>query len=102
MEALSFFPPDTDERKGREEITRRLKAILPFFEESLAAETLYRHGTCRRYGPARPGRRLLQWHMRTGYLPQIFSHRQVSFLRNEDYTIVTLSEGLISGLWAVS
>jgi len=78
-----------------------VRTVLPFLDESLAAEPVYRSGTVARFTRERLDRRQREERLGWGWRTSVFSSAPFIFLRNEDYAAVGLTEGLLSGALAV-
>jgi hypothetical protein len=100
LEALGFFPAG-EAAAGRELLLERVRTVLPFLDESLAAEPVYRSGTVARFTRERLDRRQREERLGWGWRTSVFSSAPFIFLRNEDYAAVGLTEGLLSGALAV-
>jgi len=101
LEALGFFPHD-GAAGAREQLLASVRTIIPFLDESLAGEPVFRAGAAPRYTQERLGRGQRAERLATGWRTSIFHLPPFTFLRNEDYASVGLAEGLISGLIALA
>jgi hypothetical protein len=101
LEALGFFAP-AEADAGREHILRCVRTIMPFLDESLVGEPVYRSGPAPRFTQERLGRGQREERLMAGWRTSIFHQPPFTFLRNEDYASTGLAEGLISGLVALA
>ena len=101
VEALGFFPPGAA-GAGREQLLASVRTVLPFFDESLVAEPVYRSGGAGRFAHERLERRQREERLRTGWRTSVFALPPFTFLRNEEYASVGLTEGLLSGALAIA
>jgi hypothetical protein len=101
LEALGFFPPEAA-AAGRLHLMDRVRTIVPFLDESLAGEPLYRTGTAPRFSRPRLDRGQREERLAAGWRTSIFRHAPFTFLRNEDYASTGLAEGLLSGALALA
>lgn len=101
LEALGFFAPEEVEG-GREHLLRCVRTIMPFLDESLAAEPVYRSGGAPRYRQERVDRGQREERLAAGWRTSIFHAPPFTFLRNEEYAAVGLAEGLLSGSIALA
>ena len=101
LEVLGFFAP-ADTAGAREHLLARVRTIIPFLDESLVGEPVFRTGSAPRYTQERLDRGQREGRLATGWRTSIFHQPPFTFLRNEDYASVGLAEGLISGLIALA
>jgi hypothetical protein len=101
LEAIGFFP-GPEAAGGREQLLGRLRSIMPFLDESLIGEPVYRTGPAPRFARERLDRGQREARLAAGWRTSIFHQPPFTFLRNEDYASVGLAEGLLSGLIALS
>lgn len=101
IEALGFFT--AGEADGaRERLLGRVRTILPFLDESLVGSPDYHGGVALRFSQRRLGRAQRAERLAVGCQTAIFHQPPFTFLRNEDYASVGLTEGLLSGLVALA
>lgn len=100
MEAIAFFPHGAA-AKGREHLLDRVRAVMPFLDESCVGAVEYRTGPAVRYTHERLTFRQREERIGTGWRPALFNHQRFTFLRNEEYAAVGLAEGIISGALAL-
>ena len=101
VEALGFFPAGAA-GSGREQLLRSVRTVLPFLDESLVAEPVYRSGSAARFTRERLERRQREERLRTGWRTSAFTLPPFTFLRNEEYATVGLTEGILSGALAIT
>ena len=101
LEALGFFPPAGAEG-ARERLLARVRTVIPFLDESLIGEPVFRSGSAPRYTHENLDRGQREERLATGWRTSIFHQPPFTFLRNEDYASVSLAEGLISGAIALA
>lgn len=101
LEALGFYSPE-DAAGGRELLLARVRTIMPFLDESLAGDPIYRTGPAPRFTQNRLDRRQREERIATGWRTSILHQPPFTFLRNEDYASCGLAEGLLSGLIALA
>jgi hypothetical protein len=99
VEALGFFPDP--EGTGQERLLARVRSVLPFFDESLAAQPSYRSGSAPRYLRERLDRSHREERLGAGWRTPAFTLSPFTFLRNEDYAATGLTEGILSGAMVV-
>lgn len=99
LEAVGFFGPEaTADARGL--LLARVRTVIPFLDESLAAEPVCRTGAAPRYTQERLGRGQREERLAAGWRTSIFHQPPFTVLRNEDYASVGLAEALASGLIA--
>lgn len=101
LEALGFFTPG-DAAVARDRLLERVRTIVPFLDESLVGEPVFRTGAAPVYTQERLDRGQREERLATGWRTSIFHQPPFTFLRNEDYAAVGLAEGLTSGLIALA
>ncbi len=101
LEALGFFPPG-EATGGRERLLGLVRTVMPFLDESMAAEPVYRTGAAPAFTQERLDRGQREERITAGWRTSIFHLPPFTFLRNEDYAGVGLAEGLVSGLVALA
>jgi phytoene dehydrogenase-like protein len=101
MEAIGFFAPQAA-GGAREHLLARVRTIIPFLDESLAAEPVCRTGAAPHFTQERLDRGQREERLATGWRTSIFHQPPFTFLRNEDYALVGLAEGLLSGFIALA
>jgi hypothetical protein len=101
LEALGLFPRD-DADAGREHLLGRLRTIMPFLDESLVGEPVFRSGPAPRFTRERLDRGQREERLAAGWRTSIFHQPPFTFLRNEDYASTGLAEGILSGLVALA
>jgi hypothetical protein len=101
LEALGFFTRH-EAAGGREHLLGCMRAIMPFLDESLVGEPVYRSGPAPRFTRERLDRGQREERIAAGWRTSIFHQPPFTFLRNEDYALTGLAEGLISGLVALA
>jgi hypothetical protein len=101
LEALGLFLRD-DADGGREHLLGRLRTIMPFLDESLIGEPVFRSGPAPRFTKERLDRGQREERLAAGWRTSIFHQPPFIFLRNEDYASTGLAEGLVSGLVALA
>jgi hypothetical protein len=102
MEALAVFPASTGPDERRQAMWNRFKELMPFLERSVEGSPRFQAGVLSRYAPQNRGWRTVESYYRTGRRPSFFQVPGLTFLRNEDYLVTGLAEGLLSGIQAVS
>lgn len=101
LEALGFFAAGAAPG-GRERLLERVRTVVPFLDESLVAEPVYRSGDAPQFTRERLDRGQREERLAAGWRSSIFHQAPFTFLRNEDYASVGLAEGLLSGSIALA
>jgi hypothetical protein len=100
LEALAVFPQSAGDA-AREHVLAAVRSVLPFLDESVVAEPVWRTGAAPRFRRERIDRSRREARLAAGWRTALFTVPPFTFLRNEEYATTPLAEALLSGALAV-
>ena len=100
FEASAVFPGGAGET-ARAHVLAAVRSVLPFHDESLAGEPVWRTGPAPRYARERLDHARREARLAAGWRTALFALPPFTFLRNEEYATTPFPEALLSGAFAV-